>query len=105
MRWITRSALDVLQLSLLPPSVIITPLPFLVTQATDANRKYEICSRAYNLLVKKLNFDPNDIIFDPNILTIATGMKEHDNYGVEFIEAIKLIKVCLTNCFLFIIMC
>ena len=62
-------------------------------QATDAVRKFEICKRAYWLLVNEVGFDPNDIIFDPNILTIATGMKEHDHYGVEFIESIKLIKV------------
>ncbi|KAF6026082.1 MTR [Bugula neritina] len=63
-----------------------------VGQATDAARKYEICERAYWLLVKEVGFDSNDIIFDPNILTIATGMKEHDTYGVEFIDSIKLIK-------------
>lgn len=62
-------------------------------QATDAQRKFEICSRAYQLLVEKVGFDQNDIIFDPNILTIATGMKEHDNYGVEFIKSVEMIKV------------
>ncbi|XP_067942603.1 methionine synthase-like [Watersipora subatra] len=64
-------------------------------QATCANRKFEICKRAYWLLVNEVGFDPNDIIFDPNILTIATGMKDHDNYGVEFIESIRLIKAQL----------
>jgi 5-methyltetrahydrofolate--homocysteine methyltransferase len=43
--------------------------------------------------VEQVGFNPNDIIFDPNILTIATGMEEHNNYGVEFIEAAKMIKV------------
>jgi 5-methyltetrahydrofolate--homocysteine methyltransferase len=43
--------------------------------------------------VDKLNFEPNDIIFDPNILTIATGIEEHNKYGISFIEATKLIKV------------
>ena len=52
-----------------------------------------ICKRSYDLLVDKLGFNPNDIIFDPNILTIATGIEEHDNYGIAYIEATKLIKV------------
>ena len=64
-------------------------------QAADAARKVEICTRSYNILVKQVGFDPNDIIFDPNILTIATGMEEHDNYGVEFIEATRVIKQTL----------
>lgn len=62
-------------------------------QATDTERKVEICSRAYKLLVSKVGFDPNDIIFDPNILTIGTGMEEHNDYAVSFLRAIKLIKV------------
>nr|KAG5714516.1 hypothetical protein BaRGS_006962 [Batillaria attramentaria] len=64
-------------------------------QATDAQRKVEICTRSYRLLVDKLNFNPNDIIFDPNILTIATGMEEHNTYGISFIEATKIIKSTL----------
>ncbi|XP_056222461.1 methionine synthase [Seriola aureovittata] len=64
-------------------------------QATDTDRKVEICSRAYELLVSKVGFDPNDIIFDPNILTIGTGMEEHNNYAVNFIRATKLIKETL----------
>uniref|UniRef100_A0A3Q3JA11 Methionine synthase n=1 Tax=Monopterus albus TaxID=43700 RepID=A0A3Q3JA11_MONAL len=64
-------------------------------QATDTNRKVEICSRAYNLLVSKVGFDPNDIIFDPNILTIGTGMEEHNDYAINFIKATKLIKETL----------
>ena len=55
----------------------------------------EICTRSYNILVNRVKFNPNDIIFDPNILTVATGMTEHDNYGVDFIKATTLIK---TNC-------
>ncbi|CAJ1080476.1 methionine synthase isoform X1 [Xyrichtys novacula] len=64
-------------------------------QATDTERKVEICTRAYNLLVSKVGFDPNDIIFDPNILTIGTGMEEHNDYAVNFIKATKLIKETL----------
>ena len=61
-------------------------------QATSAERKLEICSRSYNILVNVVGFNPNDVIFDPNILTVATGMAEHDNYGVEFLEATSSIK-------------
>ncbi len=61
-------------------------------QAVTADEKVRICKRAYDLLRSKLNFDPNDIVFDPNILTVATGMPEHDSYAVEFIEAIDRIK-------------
>ncbi|XP_070783248.1 methionine synthase [Enoplosus armatus] len=64
-------------------------------QATDTDRKVEICSRAYKLLVGKVGFDPNDIIFDPNILTIGTGMEEHNVYAVNFMRAIRLIKETL----------
>ncbi|XP_018418795.1 PREDICTED: methionine synthase [Nanorana parkeri] len=63
-----------------------------VGQATDTETKVRVCTRAYNLLVDELNFNPNDIIFDPNILTIGTGMEEHDNYAMNFIEATKIIK-------------
>jgi len=61
-------------------------------QADSLDRKIEICKRAYNILVHELNFPPQDIIFDPNIFAIATGMKEHDNYAVDFIEAVREIK-------------
>lgn len=61
-------------------------------QADTFNRKKEICSRAYNLLVNKLKFPPQDIIFDPNILAIATGIEEHDNYAVDYINATRWIK-------------
>lgn len=63
-----------------------------IGQAADADRKYEICERSYRILVDKVGFNPADIIFDPNILTICTGMEEHDNYGVEFIKACERIK-------------
>ena len=60
----------------------------------------EICTRSYNILVNTVGFRPNDVIFDPNILTIATGMEEHNDYGVAFIEATKIIKVLL--CFVYL---
>ena len=66
-------------------------------QAADAQRKVEICERSYHLLVDRVQFNPNDIIFDPNILTIATGMEEHNNYAMDFIEAIKIIKVTVNQ--------
>jgi 5-methyltetrahydrofolate--homocysteine methyltransferase len=62
-------------------------------QAATKDEKVRICKRAYDLLLSKLNFDPNDIIFDANILTVATGMEEHNPYGLNFIEAIKELKV------------
>ncbi len=61
-------------------------------QATSYKRKIEICERAYKVLTEKAGFPPNDIIFDPNILTIATGIDEHDNFGVDFIETTRWIK-------------
>lgn len=61
-------------------------------QADTFERKIEICERAYNLLTQKLNFPPEDIIFDPNILAIGTGIDEHNNYAVNFIKATKWIK-------------
>ncbi len=61
-------------------------------QADTYQRKTEICKRAYDLLVEKLNFPPQDIIFDPNIFAIATGLEEHNNYGVDFIEATRWIR-------------
>ncbi|XP_059179228.1 methionine synthase-like [Physella acuta] len=64
-------------------------------QATDTDRKVAICTRSYNLLTQKIGFNPNDIIFDPNILTIATGIDEHNGYGVNFIEATAIIKKTL----------
>eukprot|EP00794_Sanderia_malayensis_P019825 gene19825-21765_t len=61
-------------------------------QAAETERKVEICRRSYQLLVEKIDFNMNDIIFDPNILTIATGMEEHANYAIYFIDAVKKIK-------------
>ncbi len=61
-------------------------------QATETLEKARICKRAYDLLVNEVAFPPQDIIFDPNILTVATGIEEHDNYAVNFIEACRLIK-------------
>jgi 5-methyltetrahydrofolate--homocysteine methyltransferase len=61
-------------------------------QADTVERKVEICQRAYRLLTEVAKFDPGDIVFDPNILAIATGMEEHNDYGRNFIEATSLIK-------------
>jgi 5-methyltetrahydrofolate--homocysteine methyltransferase len=61
-------------------------------QADTLERKIEICQRSYDLLVQKVGFPPQDIIFDPNILTVATGIEEHNNYAVNFIEATRWIK-------------
>ena len=64
-------------------------------QADTYERKVEICTRAYNVLVDKVGFPPQDIIFDPNIFAIGTGIEEHNNYAVDFIEATKTIKETL----------
>lgn len=61
-------------------------------QADTKERKVEICHRAYKILTEQVGFDPQDIIFDPNIFAVATGLEEHNNYGVDFIEATKEIK-------------
>jgi 5-methyltetrahydrofolate--homocysteine methyltransferase len=61
-------------------------------QADSRQRKVEICARAYRILTEDVGFPPEDIIFDPNIFAVATGIEEHDNYGVDFIEATKAIK-------------
>ncbi len=66
-------------------------------QADTQQRKVEICTRAYKLLTEKLGFPPEDIIFDPNIFAIATGIEEHNNYGVDFIEATREIKNSLPH--------
>ena len=60
-------------------------------QATTFERKIEVCARAYKLLTEQLSFNPKDIIFDPNVLTIATGIKEHDSYALDFIRATEWI--------------
>lgn len=61
-------------------------------QADTAARKIEVCERAYRLLVDKIGFNPHDIIFDPNVLAIATGIEEHNNYAVDFMEATAWIR-------------
>ena len=61
-------------------------------QADTIARKVEICQRAYRLLTEQAGFDPTDIIFDPNVLAIATGLEEHNEYAINFIEATRLIK-------------
>ncbi len=61
-------------------------------QADTKERKVEICERAYRLLVERAGFEPEDIILDPNILAIATGLEEHDRYALDFIEATRVIK-------------
>lgn len=61
-------------------------------QADSFSRRIEICSRAYNILVNEINFPAQDIIFDTNILTIGTGIEEHNNYAVDFIESVRWIK-------------
>jgi len=61
-------------------------------QADTKERKVEICHRAYKILVDEVNYDPQDIIFDPNIFAVATGIEEHNNYAVDFIEATAEIK-------------
>ncbi|MDP9995801.1 5-methyltetrahydrofolate--homocysteine methyltransferase [Variovorax boronicumulans] len=61
-------------------------------QADTYERKVEICERAYRILVDEVGFPPEDIIFDPNIFAIATGIEEHDNYAVDFINAVRWIK-------------
>jgi 5-methyltetrahydrofolate--homocysteine methyltransferase len=66
-------------------------------QADSIDRKFEICKRSYDVLVNKVGFPPEDIIFDPNIFAVATGIEEHDNYGVDFIEATRLIKTHLPH--------
>ena len=66
-----------------------------VGQADTAARKIEICTRAYRILVDEVGFPPEDIIFDPNIFAVATGIEEHDNYAVDFIEATRAIKAAL----------
>jgi len=67
-------------------------------QATEIDRKVSISKRAYKLLTEKINFAPEDIIFDLNILTVATGMKEHDPYALNFIEAARLVREECPHC-------
>ncbi|WP_347262474.1 methionine synthase [Rudaea sp.] len=67
-------------------------------QADTKARKVEICARAYKILTEQVGFPPEDIIFDPNIFAIATGIEEHNNYAVDFIEAARAIKATLPHC-------
>lgn len=67
-------------------------------QADSLDRKTEICARAYKVLTEKVGFPPEDIIFDPNVFAVATGIEEHDNYGVDFIEATRWIRQNLPHC-------
>ena len=64
-------------------------------QADTKDRKVEICHRAYKILTQQVGYDPQDIIFDPNIFAVATGLEEHNNYGVDFIEATREIKTLM----------
>jgi 5-methyltetrahydrofolate--homocysteine methyltransferase len=61
-------------------------------QADTLQKRVDICSEAYEILTKQVGYDPQDIIFDPNIFAIATGLEEHNNYAVDFIEATRIIK-------------
>ena len=67
-------------------------------QADTRDRKVEICTRAYKILTEEVGFPPEDIIFDPNVFAVATGIEEHDNYGVDFIEAVDVITSTLPHC-------
>jgi 5-methyltetrahydrofolate--homocysteine methyltransferase len=67
-------------------------------QADTVERKVEICTRSFRILTQEVGVPPSDIIFDPNVLTIATGMEEHANYAVNFIEATRRIKATLPGC-------
>ena len=66
-------------------------------QADTTERKVEICTRAYRILTDEVGLPPQDIIFDPNVLTIATGIEEHNAYAINFIEATRLIKATLPH--------
>ena len=61
-------------------------------QADNLQRKNDICERSYKLLTEQINFPPEDIIFDPNVFAIGTGIEEHNNYAVDFIECCRYVK-------------
>src|SRR3712207_3189856 len=61
-------------------------------QADTLQRRTEVCARAYRLLTEEVGFDPTDIVFDPNVFAVATGIEEHARYGLDFIEAVRWIK-------------
>lgn len=67
-------------------------------QADTKARKVEICTKSYEILTQEVGFPPEDIIFDPNIFAVATGIEEHNNYAVDFIEATQIIKETLPHC-------
>ncbi|MBI5149795.1 MAG: methionine synthase [Candidatus Omnitrophica bacterium] len=67
-------------------------------QADSLQKKVEICARAYKILTQDVGFPPQDIIFDPNIFAVATGIEEHNNYAVDYIEATRAIKKTLPHC-------
>ncbi len=67
-------------------------------QADNYERRIQICKRAYDILVNQVHFKPEDIIFDPNILTVGTGMEEHNNYAVDYLNAVEWIKTNLPYC-------
>jgi 5-methyltetrahydrofolate--homocysteine methyltransferase len=67
-------------------------------QATSVDRRVEICKRAFRLLTEEVGFPPEDIIFDPNILTVATGIEEHNSYAIAFIDAVRRLKAELPLC-------
>ncbi|KAG1666419.1 Methionine synthase [Nymphon striatum] len=73
-------------------AVVVMAFDDIYGQGDDEHKKVEICTRAYHILIDKLSFNPNDIIVDPNILTIGTGIKEHSTYGMEFINATRKIR-------------
>jgi len=66
-------------------------------QADTLERKTEICKRAYELLVERAGFQPDDLVFDPNVLTVGTGIEEHRGYGIDFIEAVRWVKANLPH--------
>jgi 5-methyltetrahydrofolate--homocysteine methyltransferase len=66
-------------------------------QADTYQRKAEICERAYRILTEDIGFPPEDIIFDPNVFAVATGIEEHNNYGVDFLDAVKFIRTSLPH--------
>src|SRR5687767_7156911 len=66
-------------------------------QADTLERKVEICTRAYKILTEQIGFPPEDIIFDPNVFAVATGIEEHNGYGVAFIEAVRIIRETLPH--------
>src|SRR5690606_37011574 len=67
-------------------------------QADNLERRKEICQRSYNILVNQLGFKPGDIIFDPNVFAVATGIEEHNNYALDFIQACAWIREHLPGC-------